>query len=98
MRPGPVEDDIPPPIGYGARSDLSKWLADIPPGKSRRIECEPHEIQALQVNIGARAYRMWGKAGHATRAVEGGVRVWRLTEDQRAALVARLRTRREQKE
>lgn len=94
MEAGPVEDGVPPPIGYGLRSPLSQWLAEIPPGKSRHIQCPPDRVEAVQIAVGSRAYRLWGRGGHVTRAVPGGVRVWRLTEDQRAALLAR-RTKRD---
>lgn len=100
MRAGPIEDGPPPPGRYAPRSDLSRLVAEIPPGKCRVFEVPPGlTVDEAQRRIARRALYYWGKGGHITQLQDGGrtVRVWRLTEDQRLAYLAARRKHREAK-
>ena len=98
MRAGPIED-VPPPTSGALRSPLSTALAEMQPGQSRTLEPEPgkpvHLFQAMVSNV---ATRLWGKGGHIQRRTDDGrIRVWRLNEDQRLAVLAAKRARKERR-
>ncbi len=93
---GPITDDVELPTRniHAKKYPLRDLLDELQPGQSRTIAA-PAGLTILQwqSRCANTAKRIWGKGGHATRVEGKSVRIWRLTERQRAELLAMIRER-----